>query len=202
METTVNNPAHFELKKTLNADNWHALRRLGEEVNARFMAALGEGQGALPDVATLEGIVLPSTHDGQRAPGLRFGDPRAMALLASVASFKHVVPGLDNKSLRRHMAELYDPAYGPRQATYDLRLLRLKGLVERVPGTHTYPVTTSGRAIATFFTNLAARAVVPVLTELARPTKPPRSAPSALAAAWRDYDRHLRELVANLARAA
>jgi hypothetical protein len=38
-------------------------------------AALGEGQPGLPDAATLESVVLPITHDGQRAPGLRFGEP-------------------------------------------------------------------------------------------------------------------------------
>jgi hypothetical protein len=141
------------------------------------MAALGEGSSGMPDATTLQGIVLPSTHDGQRAPGLRFGEPRAMALLASVASFKHVIAGLDNRGLRAHMAELYDPAYGSHQATYDLRRLRLKGLICPVPGTHNYRVTALGRAIATFFTNLAARAVVPVLTQLARVTTPPKTAP-------------------------
>ena len=109
---------HFGLKKTLNADNWRALRQVGQEVNARFMA-LGERSSGLPDAATLQAIVLPTTRDGQRAPALHFGEPRAMALLAWVASFKHVIAGLDNKGLRRQMAELYDPAYGPRQATYD-----------------------------------------------------------------------------------
>jgi hypothetical protein len=49
---------------------------------------------------------------------------------------------------------------------------------------------------------VAARAVVPVLSEIAHLTEPPRTAPSALVAAWRDYDRHLRQLVGHLARAA
>ena len=98
VETTVNNASDFELKKTLNADNWRALRRLGAETNARFLAALGEGQAGLPDPATLESVVLPSTHDGQRAPGLRFGDPRTVALLASVAAFAHVIAGLTIKA--------------------------------------------------------------------------------------------------------
>jgi hypothetical protein len=70
-----NNPVDFGLKETLNADNWKALRRVGAETNARSLSALGEGQAGLPDPATLEPVVLPSTHDGQRAPGLRFGDP-------------------------------------------------------------------------------------------------------------------------------
>ncbi|MGP8209419.1 MAG: hypothetical protein ACLQVK_25730 [Acidimicrobiales bacterium] len=119
VETTINNSVDFGLKKTLNTDNWRALRRLGAQTNARFLAALGEGQAGLPDPATLEAVVLPSTHDGQRAPGLRFGDPRTMALLASVASFAHVFAGLTNKALRAHMAALWRPTYSSAQATYD-----------------------------------------------------------------------------------
>ena len=100
VETTVNNASDFALHKTLSAENWNALRRAGAATNARFLAALGEGRPGLPDPATLESIVLPSVHDGQRAPGLRFGDPRTMALLGSVAAFAHVIGGLTNKSLR------------------------------------------------------------------------------------------------------
>src|SRR5205823_5813951 len=76
VETTVNNADDFALHKTLNADNWRALRRLGADTNARFLAALGEGQAGLPDPATLEAVVLPTVHAAQRAPGLRFGEPR------------------------------------------------------------------------------------------------------------------------------
>ncbi|MGH9117263.1 MAG: hypothetical protein ACRD0A_05120, partial [Acidimicrobiales bacterium] len=72
METTINNPEHFELRKTLNADNWRALLRVGEAVNTRFLEALGEGAPGVPDATTLQAIVLPTVHHGQRAPGLRF----------------------------------------------------------------------------------------------------------------------------------
>jgi hypothetical protein len=202
VETTINNPEHFQLRKTLNADNWRALRHVGEQVNARFLEALGEGSPGLPDAATLQRIVLPTVHDGQRAPGLRFGDPRVMALFASIASFEHVLGGLTNRGLRDHTANLYDPAYTSRQATYDLRRLRLKGLIERVPGTHTYRVTAHGRAIATFFTRLAARVVIPALTQLDEPLRPPRAAPSSLVSAWRAYDTELRTLLREFAAAA
>jgi hypothetical protein len=202
VETTINNPEHFELRKTLNADNWRALRRVGEQVNTRFLAALGEGAPGPPDAATLQAIVLPTVHDGQRAPGLRFGEPRVMALLASIASFDHVTRGLTNRGLRDHMTDLYGPAYNARQATYDLRRLRLKGLIDRVPRTHTYRITARGRAIATFFTRLAARVVVPILTQLEAPTKPPRRAPSPLLAAWRVYDAEVRKITKELATAA
>jgi hypothetical protein len=195
VETTVNNPDDFALHKTLSADNWRALRRLGAATNARFLAAIGEGQGGLPDLATLESVVLPTTHDGQRAPGLRFGEPRVMALLASVAAFAHVIGGLTNKSLRTQMSVHWRSEYTTAQASYDLRRLRLKGFIERIEGTNTYRATAHGLRIAAFFTQLATRVVVPTLTDLAALARPRRSAPPPLVAAWGCYERELKLLL-------
>lgn len=191
VETTVNNAKDFALHKTLTAENWTALRRTGAATNARFLAALGEGRPGLPDPATLESIVLPSVHDGQRAPGLRFGDPRTMALLGSIAAFAHVIGGLTNKSLRAQMAAHWRADYSSAQASYDLRRLRLKGLVERVEGSNTYRVTTHGLRISSFFTQLATRVIVPALTDLAELARPLPPAPRPLTIAWRTYEREL-----------
>ena len=195
VETTVNNASDFAVHKTLNAENWRALRQVGADTNARFLAALGEDQSGLPDPATLEAVVLPSTHDGQRAPGLRFGDPRTMALLASIAAFAHVIGGLTNKSLRAQMTALWQPHYTPPQASYDLRRLRLKGFIERIDRTNTYRVTDHGLRIAAFFTQLAARVVIPALTDLAALARPHPPAPRALTAAWRTYEHELHALL-------
>ena len=163
--------------------------------NARFLAAIGERQLGLPDLATLESVVLPTTHDGQRAPGLRFGEPRVMALLASMAAFAHVIGGLTNKSLRAQMALLWKPDYSSAQASYDLRRLRLKGFIERIDGTNTYRPTAHGLRVAAFFTQLAARVVVPTLTDLARLGRPGPPAPRPLTAAWGTYERELKLLL-------
>jgi hypothetical protein len=195
VETTVNNPDDFGVHKTLSSDNWRALRRLGAQTNARFLAAIGEGQSGLPDLATLEAVVLPTTHDGQRAPGLRFGEPRVMALLASMAAFAHVVGGLTNRTLRAQMEALWRPGYTSAQASYDLRRLRLKGFIERIDGTNTYRPTAHGLRIAAFFTQLSARVIVPALTELAALAQPKRGAPPPLAAAWRSYEREVKVLL-------
>jgi predicted MarR family transcription regulator len=125
-----------------------------------------------------------------------------MAMLSSLASFAHVIGGLTNAGLREHMVALYDTDYSSGQATYDLRRLRLKGLICRVEGTHTYCVTDHGRRIATFFTKLATRVVVPALTELEAPARPPRQAPTALRTAWRAYDAEVRKLLSRSGLAA
>jgi predicted MarR family transcription regulator len=45
--------------------------------------------------------------------------------------------------------------------TYDLRRLRLHGLIERIPQSHRYQVTTLGARIAMFYVRLYARALRP-----------------------------------------
>lgn len=202
VETTINNPADFDTLKTLNAANWKALRRIGADTNSRFLAALGEGQAGLPDPATIEALVMPTTHDGQRAPGLRFGDPRVMALLSSIAAFAHVMHGLTNRTLRQHMAARWSPDYATNQATYDLRRLRLKGLIERVEHTNTYRVTPHGRSLAIFLTKLATRVIIPALTDLDHAVDPQPPAPRPLTSAWRDYQHRLDELIASAGLAA
>ena len=171
--------------------------RIGQEVNGRFLAALGEGAPPPPDVTTLEEVVLPSVDkDGLRAPGLRFGDPRAMALLAALAAFTHVTEGLTNASLRHLVGSLLGHSYTRPQATYDLRRLRRKGFIERVEGRNLYHVTDHGRATATFLTKLQARVVVPVLSELQAPLSPPGEVPRRIVEAWRSWERELDCLIA------
>jgi len=103
-----------------------------------------------------------------------------MALLASVASSSHVVGGLTNPGLCKLMTGLYDADYGSRKATYDLRRLRRKGFIERIPETNTYRLTPRGRRIACLFTKVGARVVVPTLTALEAAPRPRAPAPPPL----------------------
>ena len=53
--------------------------------------------------------------------------------------------------------------YRPNQMTYDLRRLRLKGLIYRPPGTHRYFVTPYGWKVARLFSRLEARVFRPAM---------------------------------------
>jgi hypothetical protein len=70
------------------------------------------------------------------------------------------------------MALLWCAGYSSAQATYDLRRLRLKGFIERIPGTHTYRATPEGLRTAAFLTHLARCVVIPALTDLAQLARP------------------------------
>ena len=192
VETTINNARDFDVRKTLSKENFAALVRIGGEVNSRFLEALGDNAPSPPDVTTLEHVVLPSVdEDGLRAPGLRFGDPRVMALLASLVAFCHLVGGLTNNSLCESMSSLLSTPYSTRQATYDLRRLRRKGFIEREQHHNRYYLTSYGRSAATFLTKVSSRVLVPVLTELEAPMAPEGPLPRPIVAVWRSWEREL-----------
>ena len=64
-----------------------------------------------------------------------------MALTGALCCVVHAVTGFTNKSLRGLVAGLLDRDYTTNQMTYDLRRLRLHGLIERIPHTNTYTLT-------------------------------------------------------------
>jgi hypothetical protein len=194
-ETTINDPGDFGIGRTLNPTNWLALTRIGHEVNERLMAAQLAACDCAPDSTTLHQVVSPSIHDGLKAPALRFGDTRVMALLSCLCSYRHLFAGLTNKTLREPIAALI-PGYSARQMTYDLRR---KGLIRRIPASQRYEITDHGRRIAVFFTKTYTRILNPSLTEL-DPTLPDEIAQrSALARAWRALEKALDQRIADAA---
>jgi hypothetical protein len=201
-ETTVNDPYDFGVGRLLTSENWQALLSIGEQTNQRLLDAQLQACQCAPDPAALEAIVLPSkTADGQPAPGLRFGDPRVMALLACLCHYGHLFNGLTNRSLRELIAGLI-PDYSTGQATYDLRRVRRKGLIHRIPHSQRYELTDEGRRIAVFFTKTYTRVVNPSLAELDPHLPDDIARHSPLARSWRDFEAALNERIQQAAIAA
>jgi hypothetical protein len=117
-------------------------------------------------VATFTEVTRPSTIDGQHAPALRFGEPRVMAVMAAIVGFTHLLAGFDNPALVQLVGALLDQPYTSRQATYDLRRLKRKGLIVRLPGHHRYQLTPLGRRVAVLFTKTYGRVLAPGLAAL------------------------------------
>jgi predicted MarR family transcription regulator len=79
--------------------------------------------------------------------------------------------------------------YTRTQMTYDLRRLRLHGLIERIPHTNTYVTTPEGIRVAVFYTKLYRRLLDPLLDA----DRPP--APVELRTALRTIDSAIRDYV-------
>jgi hypothetical protein len=118
----------------------------------------------------IQRVVQPTvSEDGQKAPGLRLGNPRVMAMMLTLSLFTHLINGFRNQDLRRSVADLLGlttKAYTAQQATYDLRRLCRKGLVHRREGTQRYVVTPYGWKVARLYARLDARVSRPALATL------------------------------------
>ena len=132
-------------------------------VNDRLLSIERAGQGCAIGTALFERIHQPYAREGQRTGALRFGDVRAMALAGALCMVVNAVTGFTNRSLRGQVAGLLGTDYSTNQMTYDLRRLRLHGVIERLPGTNTYRITAEGIRIAVFYTKLRERLLGPLL---------------------------------------
>jgi hypothetical protein len=119
--------------------------------------------------SVFEQVNSPRVVDGQRASALPFGNARVMALLQALCLFILLPEGFRNAALRGHVAELLGiplEAYTAGRMTYDLRRLKLHGLIVRIPHTQRYEITHLGKRVALFFTKLNARVIRPGLSQL------------------------------------
>ncbi len=139
-ETTINDARDFGIGKRLT--NLPALRQIGFTANRRLLGAQTlshdpiTGAGALAQVT--DPVITPS---GTRVAGLRLTDPRSMALLHVLCVFRLLPNGFTNAVVRHHLAPLLGTTpdlMTSGQITYDLRRLRLHGLIERIPHTFRY----------------------------------------------------------------
>jgi hypothetical protein len=163
-ETTINDTRDFGIGKRL--ENLPALREVGFTANRRLLDVQRTSSDCHIGEDAFNQICAPVTVGTQRAPALRFGDPRVMALLSVLVVFRLLPAGFSNRALREHLASLLGLPAGTMTAgrmTYDLRRLRLHGLIERIPGTHRYQVSDFGLRIAFFFTRAHARLLRPGL---------------------------------------
>ncbi|MFQ5788870.1 MAG: hypothetical protein ACE5JI_00165 [Acidobacteriota bacterium] len=195
-ETVICDTKDFGIGRRVCARNWYALRAVGESANRRLCDAEASDALPAPDVVTFQQVTRPSTTaDGLYTPGLRFGDPRVMAVLASLVGFYHLVAGFTNRQLVQLVSALLNAPYTARQATYDLRRLKRKGLIVRLPHSRRYQLTPLGRRVAVLFTKTYGRVLAPGLTvlDLRLPENTPQRSP--LAIAWRRLDRTLDEFV-------
>src|SRR5262245_20976252 len=154
-ELTINNPNDFDFTKGL--DQLPALRTLGDKVNRTLLTVERVSHHCTVTTDALDRLQRPLHVGRMRISALRFGDPRSQALCQALAGFAHLPAGFRHRDLRPRVAALLGRAYSAAQTTYDLRRLRLRGLIERAVGTHPYRFTPYGVRVTFFYSKLFLR---------------------------------------------
>jgi hypothetical protein len=164
-ETTINDTRDFGIGKRLK--NLPALRAIGFQANRRLLDVQRISHDCAVGEDAFRQVTEPIAVNGQRASALRFGDPCVLALLTALLVFRLLPRGFSQRDLREHWAPLLgkDPsAMTPGRMTYQLRRLRLHGMIARQQGTHRYVITEFGLRVSLFFTRCHARILRPGLS--------------------------------------
>jgi hypothetical protein len=189
IETVINTPRDLGCHARL--PNLDELQAKARACNQRILQAERVGQGCVLASPAFERIAHPTVDAaGRRTPALRFGDPRVMALTGALCQTLLAATGFTNSSLRAVIAGLLGSDYRPGQMTYDLRRLRLAGLIRRLPRSNRYTLTADGIRIAVFYTKLYNRLLLP-LTAADQP-----QAPADLRVALATITRHVDDYAA------
>ena len=166
-ETTINDTGDFGIGRRVC--NLPTLRQVGTSANRRLLDVERLPSDPTIGADAFTAINTPTVVDGQRASALPFGAARTQALLAAIVVF-HLLPhGFRARDLRAHLAPLLGhPAESMTagQLTYDLRRLRLHGLIQRIDGTHRYTVTDHGLRLAIYLTRVHRRLLCDGLADL------------------------------------
>ena len=163
-ETTINNTRDFYIGKSLC--NLPALRQIGFQANRRLLETQRITHDCILAEETFQKLNQPRIVDGQRASALRFADPMVQAIWNALLVFDLLPTGFSNRNLRTNLAALRgqpEDQFTPGRMTYQLRRLRLHGLIERIPGTHRYRLTDIGIRVAVFCTRTYSRILRPGL---------------------------------------
>jgi hypothetical protein len=178
-EMVFNNTLDFGVLRGLK--NFARLVEMGYHFNDRLLEQEQISQDCFLSLQEMRELSRSTLmEDGQRASALRFADPRLMAVLEVLACHAYIPKEIGNRSLRGAVAQRLEgvlDSYSSAQMTYDLRRLRLKGLIERFGNSHRYHLTDLGVRVVTFFTKLYHRLFAPGLAALL----PDQAFPSDLA---------------------
>ena len=149
---TVSYTREFAVGRLLH--NLEKVKAIGFQANRRLPRVQRLSHDCMVVAECLERLHAPQKVGSRRAPVLRFGDRRVQALCAALQAFCILTHGFR----RRDLLDRIEPLLGASvdswplgRTSNDLRRLRLRGLIHRLPHTHRYRVTKKGRRIAICF---------------------------------------------------
>jgi hypothetical protein len=172
----------------------------------RFLAVLRCVNTSWIDDGTLDALPLPATVGATRVGGVDINRPRTRAVVAGVVAASADPRGFTVGQLAvkvREALRCEAPAYRPRQASYDLKKLRAKGLVVRMEGTRRYQATPDGLRRLVALHVLREKVLKPLLSGVGRESserKPPNQ--GAIDAHYENIQIHMQALFQALGIAA
>ena len=135
-------------------DHLEAVRERFQTITARFAGFQAQWLNIHVEFPLLQRLALPITVGAVRYPGIKIHDPRLIRLLEVLLHGGTQVGGWTAKQIHHTVLtsfHLAADAYGLNQLSYDLRKLKVHGLLQRDGSRYAYRLTPKGVQVALLF---------------------------------------------------
>jgi hypothetical protein len=164
LELVCNNVRDFKLKKSL--PHWEAMRQTFQEVTDRFARVQAQHLNVHGQFDVLARLAQPVLQGRTKVAGLKLEQTRILRLLEVLlqGASGHLRQWTTARLRQTVLADsgLKEKDYTLHQIRYDLRKLRLHGLIERIPHSHAYRFTVRGQKLAILLVQLRKRIYGPI----------------------------------------
>jgi hypothetical protein len=128
----------------------HRRAQLSQRSNETYLDALSTVEDTTPCAKLFDAVCRPVLEDGRRFRALRLHDPSDLALLNAISRGEFAPAGFRNRDIRS-LIHRSPPNLSARdrrrlsaKVSRQLRLLRVHGVIKKIPKTHRYRLTAKG----------------------------------------------------------
>jgi len=164
LELVSNNVRDFGLKKSLA--HWEAMRQRFQQITDRFAGVQAQNLNVHGQLDVLARLAQPVFQGKTKVSGIKLEQKRILRLLeVLLQGASGHLKRWTTAQLRQTVLEqcgLKQKDYTLNQIRYDLRKIRLHGLIERIPHTQAYRFTQRGQKLALLLIQLRKRIYGPI----------------------------------------
>jgi len=164
LELVSNNVRDFGLKKSLA--HWEAMRQRFQEITDRFAGVQAQNLNVHGQLDVLARLAQPVIQGKTKVSGIKLEQKRILRLLeVLLQGASGHLKRWTTAQLRQTVLEqgsLKEKDYTLNQIRYDLRKIRLHGLIERIPHSYAYRFTQRGQKLALLLIQLRKRIYGPI----------------------------------------
>jgi len=173
VEVTINQPKALGLKKSLAA--LPDYRRRMQKMIETFLEVWQAADQCRLTAEALEDLQAPVIQDAMRLPGISLTNRRLLTVLSTSVELAKQPNGFAIAEFYPQVVDrLKDESYTKSQLTYDLRKLRAKAIIEKVPNRLRYRFTKNGIRQAVGLLVWRNEIIQPVLSQASLAKKPGR----------------------------
>ena len=141
-EVVVHNTKDLKCKR--GVDSFGAIIEKPEAIMCSFLSTIDSAHVAIIDDGTFEQLVMPSQAGKNRLAGIDLHRKRIKQAAMALLCLSMKPGGFTSKDLSSVVNDRLKEAYSPRNASYDIKKFRGKGILEKIPNSIRYSMTGTG----------------------------------------------------------